>query len=94
VESGRYIIRSADTGVSSVISPNGRAEAELPPLVDGVSIATVYPTAQRTLYSCIGNAIVYLMIAAELALAADGLICYLRRRGKGKDTQERMEVSA
>ena len=94
VESGRYIIRSADTGISSVISPNGRAEAELPPLVDGVSVATVYPTAQRTLYSYIGNAIVYLMVAAELALAADGLICYLRRRGKGKDTQERMEVSA
>lgn len=90
VESGRYIIRSADTGVSSVISPNGRAEAELPPLVDGVSIATVYPTAQRTLYSYIGNAIVYLMIAAELALAADALLCRLRRRQAEKTARATM----
>lgn len=84
VESGRYIIRSADTGISSVIAPDGSAEAELPPLVDGISVATVYPTAQRTLYSCIGNAVVYLMIAAELVLAADGLICYVRRRRKNE----------
>ena len=82
VESGRYIIRAADTGISSVIAPDGSAEAVLPPLVDGVSIATVYPAAQRTLYSYIGNTVVYLLIAAELALAADGVICYARRRRK------------
>ena len=80
VESGRYIIRSADTGISSVIAPSGSANAVLPPLVEGVSISTVYPTTHRTLYSYIGNSVVYLMIVAVLALTADGLVCCLRKK--------------
>lgn len=80
VESGRYIIRSADTGISSIISPTGEAMDELPPLVEGVSIATVYPSDHRTLYSYIGNIFVYLLIAAELALALDLVILAVRRK--------------
>lgn len=80
VESGRYIIRSADTGVSSIIAPDGSTDAEIPALVEGVSISVVKPTNARTLYSYIGNTLVYLLIAAELALAAEGLIRYFRNR--------------
>ena len=85
VESGRYIIRSADTGISSIIAPNGKSDAELPPLVEGVSISTVYPTQQRTLYSYIGNGFVYLLIVAELALAVDGILCYVRQKKRRQD---------
>lgn len=80
VESGRYIIRSADTGISSIITSTGKAESELPPLVEGVSISTVYPTARRTLYSYIGNTFVYLLIAAELMLATELIVAAVRRR--------------
>lgn len=80
IESGRYIIRSADTGISSIIAPDGSVAAELPPLVEGVSISTVHPTVSRTLYSCIGNTFVYLLIALELALAADALILFIKRK--------------
>ena len=84
VESGRYIVRSADTGISSIISPKGEAFAELPPLVDGVSISTVYPTASRTLYSYIGNTFVYLLIVCELALVADAVILFIKRKRSEK----------
>ena len=84
IESGRYIIRSADTGISSIIAPNGSVAAEQPPLVEGVSISTVHPTASRTLYSYIGNTFVYLLIAAELALAADAVILFIKRKRSEK----------
>jgi apolipoprotein N-acyltransferase len=84
IESGRYIIRSADTGISSIIAPDGSVDAELPPLVEGVSISTVYPVTSRTLYSYIGNTFVYLLIAAELALAANAAILFIKRKRSEK----------
>ena len=84
IESGRYIIRSADTGISSIIAPDGSVAAELPPLVEGVSISTVYPVTSRTLYSYIGNTFVYLLIAAELALAANVAILFIKRKRSEK----------
>jgi apolipoprotein N-acyltransferase len=80
IESGRYIIRSADTGISSIIAPDGSVAAELPVLVEGVSVSTVYPGSSRTLYSCIGNTFVYLLITAELAIAIDALILSIKRK--------------
>ena len=84
VESGRYIVRSADTGISGIIAPDGTTAAELPALVEGVSISTVQPNTSRTLYSYIGNALVHLLIAAELALAVEGIVRYFRVREKKK----------
>lgn len=84
VESGRYIIRSADTGISSIISPDGSVAAELPPLVEGVSISTAYPSNSRTLYSYIGNTFVYVLICAELALAVDAVVALIRQRKREK----------
>ncbi|MBQ8357320.1 MAG: apolipoprotein N-acyltransferase [Clostridia bacterium] len=85
IESGRYIIRSADTGISSIIAPDGSVAAELPPLVEGVSISTVYPIASRTLYSYIGNIFVYLLIAAEVAMALDAILLTVRRRRRSNE---------
>ena len=84
VESGRYIVRSADTGISGIIAPDGTTAAELPALVEGVSISTVQPNTSRTLYSYIGNALVHLLIATELALAVEGIVRYFRVREKKK----------
>lgn len=70
IESGRWILRSADTGISSVIDPRGHSYEELPPLVEGVSIYTAYTSNARTVYSYIGNTLIYLMIAVLVALPA------------------------
>ncbi len=80
IESGKWIVRSADTGISSIIDPRGGSHEELAPLVDGVSIYTAHVNEARTPYSYIGNLIVYLMIAALVAIPAIELFCYLKNK--------------
>ena len=63
VETGRYIVRSANTGISSIITPNGEALDEEPPLVGGYAIADVAARDSATVYSVIGNLWVYILIA-------------------------------
>lgn len=80
IESGKWIVRSADTGISSVIDPRGGSHEELAPLVDGVSVYTAYVSEARTPYSYIGNSFVYLLIAALVAIPATELFCYLKNK--------------
>ena len=80
IESGKWIVRSADTGISSVIDPRGGSHEELAPLVEGMSLTTAYVNHTRTVYSYIGNTLIYLMIAALVALPAVDLVCYLKSK--------------
>ena len=80
IESGRWIVRSADTGISAVIDPRGQAHEELPAMVEGVSIATAYVASGRTLYSYIGNALVYLLILLLLALPTSELVFWYKKK--------------
>ena len=71
VETGRYIARSAVTGVSTVISPSGKVLAETELLTEDYAVATVSARSARTLYSYIGNTLVlfsYLFFVGVLAL--------------------------
>jgi len=58
VECGRYTVRSANTGVSSIISPLGEICDVLPPLETGYVTADVYMISDKTPYTIIGNAFV------------------------------------
>lgn len=58
VETGRYVVRSANTGISSVISPIGDVLCEIPPLVSGHITADVSMIDTPTVYSIVGNVIV------------------------------------
>ena len=60
VECGRYIARSANTGLSSFISNTGEILGTLEPLTEGVLCAELVNQTTRTLYSVIGNVFVYL----------------------------------
>ena len=60
VEQGRYLLRSANTGVSTILTPSGEILSWIDPLVSGYSVEQVSFRAQRTLYSVIGNTLVYL----------------------------------
>lgn len=83
IESNRYFVRAADTGISDIIDPRGKTEGELPPMVEGMTVGTVYMNSARTLYSYIGNLFVYLLIAACAVLAASGLFTlFLDKRRK------------
>lgn len=80
IESGKWIVRSADTGISMIIDPDGNVHEEQGALVEGVSIATARMSNARTLYSYIGNLLVYLLIAALVTLAASELILTKKKR--------------
>ena len=80
VESGRYIIRSAATGVSAIVTPTGECLEVQDADTAGVAIANIHSRTDRTLYSYIGNTLVYLLITAELALGVTLLIDRIRRR--------------
>lgn len=63
IENGRYIVRSANTGISSVIDPLGNVKEELGALERGYVISDVTAIEQSTLYSVIGNLFVYICMA-------------------------------
>jgi apolipoprotein N-acyltransferase len=62
IESGRYVVRAASTGVSSFISPTGKVLDTVAPLTEGYSVMDVYMLTERTAYSYIGNLFVYLCL--------------------------------
>ncbi len=82
IEEGRYILRSANTGISSIINPNGEALGCIEPLVEGYRVCEVKLSDQKTPYVCIGNTFVYLCLLLCIALPAADLIEYLQRRRK------------
>lgn len=70
IECGRFIVRSANTGISSVISPTGKSFCEVDELEEGFCIQSI-PLPHddiTTLYSGISNLFVYLNIAALVCL--------------------------
>ena len=68
VESGRYLVRSGNTGISSIITEHGDHLAWLAPETKGTAIAEVEMCTETTLYTRIGNLFVYLCIAFVLFL--------------------------
>ncbi len=69
IETGRYVVRSANTGISTVISPRGQILDREEPLVEGLAEGKVYARDMLTLYTRIGNAFVVLCALALLAPA-------------------------
>lgn len=74
VENGRYILRAANTGISSVIDPHGNILTEIEPLVKGQASATVSFVTSRTLYNRIGDVFlllcqIFVLIPPAISLA-------------------------
>lgn len=69
VENGRYIMRAANTGVSSIIRADGKISNYLEPLVEGIVYGEVHMRTNRTIYTYIGNLIVWLSIAYTVSTA-------------------------
>ena len=83
IESGRAIARAANTGVSTIITPEGELLGWVDPLVDGYAVADIPIEESKTLYTVIGNLFVYLCIAFGIGiLPADLLIKEIRKRKK------------
>lgn len=80
VESGRYIVRAAATGISAIISPSGEIRTSLPPLTQGCISGSVALSSSRTLYSYIGNLFVLLCALGCAAGALCRVFCHYRRK--------------
>lgn len=64
IETGRWVVRSANTGVSSIISPTGEAVDTLGALQTGYVMADVTALDRTTPYQVVGDAFAYLCLAA------------------------------
>lgn len=69
VENGRWVIRSANSGISSFISPNGRIISSIQPLTKGTDVQNVYFTSDTTLYTQIGDLIIAFILFAWIFLS-------------------------
>ena len=77
VENGRWVLRAANTGISSVISSSGKTVEYLEPLTTGYVIEKAYTNTHRTLYSYVGDLIVlicFALVSYELVTKATGRI--------------------
>lgn len=79
IESGRYIVRSANTGISTVINSRGEVVRQLNPLVDGMIVEDVQMRNNTTLYTLIGNLFVYLFCLAFAFLIAWDIFFKVRK---------------
>ncbi len=80
-ELGRYVVRSANTGISSIINAKGETIDIEGPLVEGYVIGEVEYRSARTLYSIVGNLWVWISFAAvNGALAVKALETFKRKK--------------
>ena len=70
IETGRYTVRAANTGVSSIITNKGEIVDMMPPLTRGYALGTVEFIRKNTLYTNVGNILVYISIAFTAAIFA------------------------
>lgn len=66
VENGRAILRSANTGISSLITRHGKVTAYLDPLVEGTVVGEATTSTHRTLYTYVGDLFVALCFGLML----------------------------
>jgi apolipoprotein N-acyltransferase len=74
LETGRWMVRSTNTGATAAIDPRGRVVSRLAPFTVGTLVEKVEPRAGMTPYARAGN------VPALLLVAALGALGFLSRR--------------
>ena len=80
VETRRYLVRAATTGISGVVDPFGRIVDSLDVAVRGALVTPVSGRSEITAYVTMGDAFA---LACALVAAAALLACIVRSRGSG-----------
>jgi apolipoprotein N-acyltransferase len=68
VENQRYVIRAANTGISSIINTKGEIVSSLEADTEGILCGVLVANSRMTLYTYIGNCFVYLCILTYIAI--------------------------
>jgi apolipoprotein N-acyltransferase len=84
IETGRYMLRATNTGVTAIVDPRGRVAARLPQFTEGVLLGEVRGYAGATPYVRFGN---YPIVIACLGLLV--LLVLFRRRSLGRAGESR-----
>lgn len=69
LETGRYLLRATNTGVSAIVDPNGKIQAQTTLLQQAVLRGTFIPMAGQTPYVMWGNAAIILLALLSLLAA-------------------------
>ena len=85
VENGKWVVRSANTGVSCFISPKGNISQATEPLTEALIYETVYTVSSRTLYSYTGDIIMFVPL---------GFLGYILIRAAAEKIKNKKKVSA
>ena len=80
IENGKYLVCSANTGISAIIDPLGNVIDEVGVLENGYILSEVEMIEGETLYSIIGNTFVYICILVPIALFAIEIIVNIHKR--------------
>lgn len=92
IENGRYVVRAATTGVSSVITPTGEIIDSINPLTKGYTVCEVYALDGRTLYSYIGDVFAYLCLGFTVGMISYKAVIYFKnKKGAKKDDSSKSE---
>ena len=84
IETGRYVLRSANTGISSIITPEGEYLDQLAPLQSGYVSADIYMRSDATLYVIVGDLFVYICLGF-IAVSASAEI--LKKAYRNRDVE-------
>lgn len=82
IENGRYVVRAANTGVSSAISPTGQMLTMLGPLIKDYTAAEVKMRSERTLYSYVGDAWIAACAVFVAGIGVYKAVKYPRKKSK------------
>jgi apolipoprotein N-acyltransferase len=86
VENRRFLVRSANTGISMFVDPVGRVKRALGLYQEGILVHQIFHVDGTTFYTRHGDTPV--LIGAVVALIAGGLIAAFRRRSSGEGRTE------
>jgi apolipoprotein N-acyltransferase len=73
LETGRFMLRATNTGMTAIVSPRGRIERVLPPFSEGALVGEVSGYAGATPYVRWGNAAALLLVFVGLLAPLAGL---------------------
>lgn len=73
LETGRFMLRATNTGMTAIVSPRGRVERVLPPFSEGALVGEVRGYSGATPYVRWGNAAALLLVAIGMGVPLMGL---------------------
>ncbi len=92
IETDRYVVRAANTGYTCIISPTGEIVSSVPIDEENYIVSEVCMRSTKTLYSVVGNIIVWIALAVLIFLCVDVTVTAVKRR-KSKKTEYSFRIA-